>query len=86
MNKPIRTHTFAGRKLKIDLFPQECDGMVNCPYGNDTAPTMNIFGNLNTRSGMETVIHETLHVLRWAESEDVITKTDVERAKFLWRL
>lgn len=87
MGRPIvKSHTFAGRKLKIDLFPQECDGMVDCPYGNDAVPTMRIFGDLNTRPGMETVIHETLHVLRWAESEGVIAKTAEELAKFMWRL
>ena len=86
MSRPILSHTFAGRKLKVDLFPQECDGMVDCPYGTDATPTMNIFGDLNTKSGLETVIHATLHVLRWAESEDVVAKTAKELARFLWRL
>ncbi len=85
MNKPIRTHTFAGRKLKIDL-GSECDGLVDCPYGNDAVPTMRIFSNLNTKAGLETVIHETLHVLRWSETEIVVDKTANELARFLWRL
>ena len=87
MSRPIiKSHTFAGRKLKIDLDPDECDGLVDCPFGNDAAPTMRIFGNLNTKAGLETVIHETLHVLRWSETETVIDKTANELARFLWRL
>jgi len=82
----VRSHTFNGRKLKIDLCETECDGLVDCPYGNDAVPTMRIFGDLNTRTGLETVIHETLHVLRWSETEAVIDKTANELARFLWRL
>ena len=84
--RPVKTHTFAGRKVDIDIFPDGVDGMVDCPYGTDATPTMHLFKDLNTRDGLETVIHETLHVLWWAKTHDKTEETAQELAKFLWRL
>ena len=84
--RPVKTHTFAGRKVIIDIDPDGLDGIVDCPYGTDATSTMHILKDPATKGGFETIIHETLHILRWAETEEVVEKTAYELCKFLWRL
>ncbi len=84
--KPILTHTFNGHKVNIDLYGKACDGIVDCPYGTNPTPTMRIFCDLKTRDGLESVIHETLHVIHWNRTEAAVEKAANELAKFLWRI
>ena len=86
MKKKILTHTFNGIKMNVDLFGQECDGIADCPYGTDTKPAIRIFKDLYTKAGMETLFHEMLHELRWAETEDVVDNAAREMAKLAWRI
>ena len=84
--KPIRTHTFNGHRVIIDIDPDGVNGMVDCPYGTNPTSTMHILKDPRSKEGFEVVVHETLHVLRWAETEEVVERTAKELVKFLWRL
>ncbi len=84
--KPVKSHTFNGRKIFIDFHGKGVNGITDCPYRKDATATMTIFCPLNTKIGLETVIHETLHVLNWNQTEKAVEKTAEELAKFLWRI
>jgi hypothetical protein len=45
-----------------------------------------ILTDLSTRKGMETAIHEALHCCKWSSSEETVTMTAYDLARFLWRL
>jgi hypothetical protein len=77
----IATHTFNGRKYTIIV--DQLDGMCST-YKNERE--LIILADLNTRSGLETAIHESLHALKWSACEDTVTVSAHDLARFLWRL
>ena len=78
----VRTHTFNGRKYKIDIDELEgwCDQFAN----NDRF--IHILGDPNTRNGLITIIHECLHAEDWTKGEAPIERTSKEIGTLLWRL
>jgi len=83
--KSIRTHTFNGHRFDVRFYdPGEIDGLCDSPIGQ--GPTLRVFADLNTRKGLETVIHESLHAEGWAKTEQVVERTAQEIASLLWRL
>lgn len=42
--------------------------------------------DMGTRIGLETLIHESLHACNWKASEENVTQTAHDIARFLWRL
>jgi len=79
--RPVRTHTFNGRKYKITV--DQLDGMCDT-YKKERE--LVILADLNTMAGLETATHEALHCCRWSASEDLVTMTAHDIARFLWRL
>ena len=77
----IRTHTFNGRKYKIDIGP--FDGSCVC-YTCERE--MHILVPLEERIGLETAIHEALHACSWPASESTVEITAHDIARFLWRI
>ena len=45
-----------------------------------------IMRDLDTKAGLETVVHEALHAGAWSKSEEVVGRTAREIARLLWRL
>ncbi len=80
--KKVHTHTFNGRSYKIDFgdFEGLCD-MYKC-----NERYIRVLPDLNTRKGLITAIHETLHAESWTASEDVVDRVSNEIGSFLWRL
>ena len=78
--KPVRTATFDGKKYEVII--QELDGLVS--GRGDRVISVN--RDPNTKIGLETIIHETLHSCSWSKSEKVVTRTACDIARFLWRL
>jgi hypothetical protein len=77
----MKSHTFNGRKYKVTI--EALDGM--CDTYNKERELV-IMADLNTRCGLETAIHEALHCCHWPASEDSVTATAYDIARFLWRL
>ena len=77
----MNTHTFNGRKYQITV--DRLDGMCDT-YKKERE--LVILADLNTRSGLETAIHEALHALKWSACEDTVTTSAHDLARFLWRL
>ena len=82
--KPIRSHTFRGRKFKIDI--GAFDGLCESPYDTDPTPVIRIPADLNTQGGLETCIHEGLHACQWAKGEEIVDESARDIARFLRRL
>lgn len=81
MNKPVKTHTFNGRKYLITL--AQLDGICDT-YSKERE--IIILTDLNTRKGLETAIHEGLHASCWPAGEDAVLVTAKDIASFLWRI
>ena len=84
MLRPVRTHTFNGRRYKIDLVGYKLDGMIEAFALKDRM--MYIMAEAGTKLELETLIHESLHAENWAETEKVVSRVGKEIADFLWRL
>lgn len=83
MKRKVRSHRFNGRLYKIDI--REIDGFCD-QYKEDGSREMFIGVDLNTKNGLITAIHESLHAENWAETEEVVDRVSTEVGTFLWRL
>lgn len=81
--KAVKTHTFNERKFDIH-FLQDIDGMTDDP--RSIRPSLVICRGLDTRAGLETAIHESMHACNYMKSEVAIKQTAKDIARFLWRL
>lgn len=75
-----KTHTFNG--IKYHLIFEELDG--NCD--TDAKYWLIVERDLSKRIGLETAIHEALHACNWSKSEESVTITARDLARFLWNL
>lgn len=83
--KPVRTHTFNGRKYTI--IAEKLDGYCDqFDLTAENARTLIILPDLNTRKGLITAIHEALHAEDWTVTEEPIERVSKEIGDFLWRL
>ncbi len=78
----VKTHTFNGRKYKIDI--GSFDG--TCDTYSDTGRFLGVYADLDTQNGLVTVIHEALHAEDWKESEERVDQISKDIGRFLWRL
>jgi len=79
----VRTHRFNGVKYKLK-FLESIDGMCDNPL--EKQPTISILASIDTRNGLETILHEGLHAEKWNISEEKVDRTAKEIADLLWRL
>ena len=77
----VKTHTFNGRTYKITI--EKLAGMGDT-YNKERE--MVILADLETRNGLETLIHESLHCCKWPATEETVIITAHDIARFLWRL
>jgi hypothetical protein len=80
--KPVKTHTFNGRRYKIVVKPP-LDGLCS-QYKNERE--LIIMESLRTKNGLITALHEGLHAENWAAKEEVVDRVSKELGTFLWRL
>ena len=80
--RPVRTHTFNGRKYLVVVKPP-LDGM--CSTYNPERELV-IMESLRVKNGLITAVHEAMHALNWKASEDKVDKDSKELGTFLWRL
>lgn len=76
----VKTHTFNG--TTYDIVIGEFDGYTD----TDDRYSLIIERDLNTRAGLETAIHESLHACSWRAKEESVSITAKDIARFLWRL
>ena len=79
----VKSATFNKVRYEIDVCGP-IDGCCDYPHGGK--PTIRICADLKFRKGLETAIHESLHASCWAKSEEKVTQTAKDVARFLWRL
>ena len=79
----VRTHTFNGKKYKIEIFPDGLDGVADT---KEKLPSMVIARDPNTKNGLITIIHEAMHCGNWDKHEETIDRTSKEIGTLLWRL
>lgn len=84
--RPVKTHIFNGRKYNVYI-RRPVDGLTDL-YSLDSQNSreMNIFADIETKNGLITLIHESLHAENWATTENVVDRVSVEIGNFLWRL
>lgn len=83
--RPLKTHTFRGTTYEIDIGDEilygRCEGRKNTKN-----PKMGIYIDLQSKIGLETCIHEALHACCFAKTEEIVTSSAKDIARFLWRL
>ena len=82
IKRKVKTHTFNGRKYKIvtEMRDGDCD-----TYAMNER-FLCVYADMNTRNGLVTLIHESLHAENWAETEAVVDRVSKEIGTLLWRL
>jgi len=81
----VKTHTFRGNRYKIEIEKIILDGCCES-VKEGSLPKLRVFTGLDSKKGLETVIHEALHACCFAKSEEIVNTTAKDVAKFLWRL
>ena len=79
----VKSHQFHGRPHKISI--GEIDGWCD-QYKKQLYIHINIDESEDSKRFLETAIHESLHACNWKASEDNVTQTAYDIARFLWRL
>lgn len=79
----VKTHKFNGIKYDID-FCGPIDG--NCDYPKGQRPSIRILCNPESKNGLITLIHESLHAENWAITEEVVDRVSTEIGNLLWKL
>ena len=75
-----KTHTFNG--VRYHLIFDELDG--NCD--TDGKYWLIVERDLNTRIGLETLVHEALHACSWLSSEEKVAQTARDISRLLWNI
>jgi hypothetical protein len=79
----VRTATLNGTSYDLDL-TGPLDGLMHDP--RTSRPYITVCRSLDTKVGLESLIHECLHACFPTVGEDKITQTGNEMARLLWRL
>jgi hypothetical protein len=82
--KPVKTHTFNGRKHRIHVGP--VDGICFNSERNERDHDLFILTSLGEKDGLITAVHEAMHALNWKAKEEQIDQDSKELGTFLWRL
>lgn len=80
----VKTHSFNGISYDVE-FCGRLYGITTSPSGKGK-PNLVVCEDPNTLSGLETIIHESLHACSFLKSETRVTETARDIARFLWRL
>ena len=84
MTRRVKTHTFAGVSYDVDV-ERPFDGI--CEFSQGTKrPALRVAIDVDTRKGLETLLHECLHAEVWAKTEEVVDRASYDIARLLWRL
>ena len=82
--RPVKTHSFRGKRFTIDLDP-DMAGCCDHPEGKGL-PSIIVLSDMDTKQGLEHLIHESLHACRWSKHEEDVHETADDIARLLWRL
>ena len=79
----MKTHVFNGRKYDINIMGT-IDGITDVP--RSTILSLVICTDLETKRGLETAIHESMHACNYMKREESVKQAAKDIARFLWRL
>lgn len=81
--KSVKTATFNGIKYDVK-FTEPVDGICDSPTG--ARPSLTVFADMDTKCGLESAIHESLHACFWAKTDEKVEQTARDITSLLWRL
>lgn len=79
----VRTHTFNGTSYEILICPDGIDGVSDI---KEQSRTLIVNGDLDSRKGLITLIHEAMHCGNWDKREETVDRSSEEIGGLLWRL
>lgn len=80
----VKTATFRGMRYEIKIIGP-IDGVSDCPTDKGK-PVLMVCVDIDSKRGLEALIHEALHASCWAKSEEIVSQTAKDIARFLRRL
>lgn len=87
MRRPVKSHVFRGRRLRIlyGRLPKGTDGVCFDP--NQPGKCIILRPSLKDRKELEAAVHESLHACFWdLDCDSAIHPAAADIARFLWRL
>lgn len=78
----VRTHKLMGVKYNIDVEPE----LGSCTNPKRAEHWIKINADLNTKLGLEVLIHECLHAVDFGKKEKFVDQAGKDIADLLWRL
>lgn len=79
--RKVRTHKFNG--VRYEILIDEFNGWTDT---DDTAQTLVVNRKPNSKKGLITIIHESLHAGNWEMDEETVDRNAKEIGSLLWRL
>ena len=79
----MKTATLNGVRYHVDV-TGPIDGATDVP--RSTVPSIMLCRDLATKAGLETCLHESAHALYPLMSEEKVTQSAHDQARFLWGL
>jgi hypothetical protein len=96
MAKPIKTHTFMGKRYNIkSVSPSKLtyqergkkrQSLGICQNPKKKGKTLKFNNTLTDKEELEVYIHEAKHACHWYFDEHTVEKSSLDLADFLWRL
>jgi len=84
--RKVKNHNFNGVSYRIDIDPNVAAFCEEPKLKKKYKPEICIFEKIDTKEGLETLIHESLHASDWSASEERVERTARDISSFLWRL
>ena len=84
--RPIRSHTFRGKRYRIVEARLHKPTIGDCDHPTTPRKRVRIAKGLDGLAHLDTVIHESLHACFWDMNEQAIDKAATDIARFVWRL
>ncbi len=80
--KPVKTHTFMGKKYDVYVGPLR--GLTD--FGESDPSIWIRTSQISERMILNTVIHECLHACKYDKDEKFVNKAATDISRLLWRL
>ncbi len=85
--KPIKAHTFNGRRYRIELRnPPDAGAIGTCDDPSEPERTIYLSPQEDDFTALEVAIHEGLHACFWFLTEEAVDQAALDLASFIQRL
>jgi len=84
--RKVKNHNFNGVSYQIDIDSNVSALCEEPKLKKKYKPKIYILEKIDTKEGLEALIHESLHASYWTASEERVERTAKDISSFLWRL